>query len=194
MNVLVGMETSGRTRDAFTRAGHMAMSCDLLPTDAPGWHYQGDVLNVLHWGWDLAIFHPTCTFLCGSGLHWNSNPKSPRFGGQQTEDALAFVSFLMNYKQIPRKAFENPVGAISTRIRKPDQIIQPYQFGDNASKKNMSVAGQSAATGDQSCPANRRPHRRMAARERQVCGALGEPNRQRAKSFATFGRSLETSF
>lgn len=136
MNVLIGMETSGRTRDAFTRKGHNAMSCDLLLTDVPGLHYQGDVRDVLGWPWDLVILHPDCTYLTSSGLHWNSNPKSPRFGGAQTEQALAFVAELMERtKHIPRVVLENPQGCIGTRIRPADQYIQPNQFGDDASKR-----------------------------------------------------------
>lgn len=134
LRVLIGCETSGRTRDAFIRAGHDAISCDLLPTDVAGPHYQGDVRDMLGERWDLAIFHPTCTYLCSSGLHWNTNPKSPRFGGQQTEEALEFVRMLLAAK-IPRIALENPAGCIGTRIRPADQFIQPYEFGDDASKK-----------------------------------------------------------
>lgn len=134
LNILIGMETSGETRDAFIRKGHNAISCDLLPTDVPGPHYQGDVFDIIDAGWDLGIFHPTCTFLCVSGLHWNKNPKSPRFGGAQTEEALEFVRRLMA-ANIPRIAIENPRGCISTRIRPYDQTIQPYQFGDDASKQ-----------------------------------------------------------
>lgn len=130
MRVLVACEYSGRVRDAFIVAGHDAMSCDLMPTDAPGPHYQGDVLDVLDDGWDLMIAHPPCTYLCGSGLHWN---KRRLERAQMTEDALAFVRLLLG-APVPRIALENPVGVISTRIRRPDQIIQPYQFGDDASK------------------------------------------------------------
>lgn len=130
MRVLVACEYSGRVRDAFIAAGHDAMSCDLLPTDAPGPHYQGDVLDVLDDGWDLMIAHPPCTYLCGSGLHWNKRRPER---AQMTEDALAFVRLLLG-APVPRIALENPVGVISTRIRRPDQIIQPYQFGDDASK------------------------------------------------------------
>lgn len=134
MKVLIGMETSGRTRDAFLRRGHDAMSCDLLPTDVPGPHYQGNVRDLLKQHWDLAIFHPTCTFLCSSGLHWNSNPKSQRFGGRQTQEALEFVRFLLDV-DIERIALENPQGRIGTQIRPADQYIQPYEFGNDASKK-----------------------------------------------------------
>jgi len=136
MKVLIGMETSGHTRDAMLRKGHDAMSCDLLPTDSPGPHYQGDIRDVLHHDWDLAILHPDCTFLTSSGLHWNSNPKSYRFGGHQTEEALKFVLGLIERtKHIEKFVFENPQGRIGTAIRPADQYIQPYEFGDDASKR-----------------------------------------------------------
>lgn len=134
LKVLVGMETSGRTRDAFLRKGHIAVSCDILPTDVPGPHYQGNVFDILDEGWDLAIFHPSCTYLCVSGLHWNKNPASVRFGGAQTEAALDDVRRLLA-APIPHIAIENPRGCISTRIRPFDQTIQPYQFGEDASKQ-----------------------------------------------------------
>lgn len=130
MRVLVGCEFSGRVRDAFIRAGHEAISCDLLPSLAHGPHIQGDVLKVLHQDWDLGIFFPPCTYLTSAGLHWNAR-REGRI--QQTEDALSFVSELLG-APIPFIALENPVGCISTRIREPDQIIQPYDFGEDASK------------------------------------------------------------
>lgn len=130
MRVLVACEYSGAVRDAFTRAGHDAMSCDLLPTDAAGPHYQGDVADVIGDGWDLMIAHPPCTFLCSSGLHWNKRRPER---AQQTEEALAFVQMLLD-APIERIALENPIGCISTRIRKPTQTIQPWQFGHDASK------------------------------------------------------------
>jgi hypothetical protein len=106
------------------------MSCDLLPTDAPGKHYQGDIFDVLDDGWDLMIAHPPCTYLCSSGLHWNK-----RIDGRQalTDEALEFVRRLLA-APIERIALENPIGCISSQIRKPDQTIQPYQFGHDASK------------------------------------------------------------
>ena len=130
MRVLVACEYSGRVRDAFLAMGHDAMSCDLLPTDAPGPHYQGDVRDLLDDGWGLMIAHPPCTYLCSSGLHWNK--RRPQ-RAQMTEDALEFVRQLLD-APINRIALENPVGCISTRIRKPDQTIQPWQFGHDASK------------------------------------------------------------
>ena len=130
MKVLIACEYSGRVRDAFLAHGHEAMSCDLLPTDAPGPHYQGDVFDIIKDGWDLMIAHPPCTYLCSSGLHWNKRVPGR---AEQTESALAFVMALMQ-APIERMAVENPIGCISSRIRKPDQIIQPWQFGEDASK------------------------------------------------------------
>ena len=131
MRVLVACEYSGTVRDAFIRAGHYAMSCDLLPSESTiGDHYQGNVLDILDHGWDLMIAHPPCTYLCSSGLHWNKR-KPER--AQHTEEALDFVRTLLD-APIPKIALENPIGCISTRIRKPTQTIQPYQFGDDASK------------------------------------------------------------
>lgn len=130
MKVLIGCEYSGITRDAFTALGHDAMSCDILPSDKPGKHYQGDVRDVLDDGWDLAIFHPPCTYLSVSGIHWNNRGR----GWHETNKAIHFVAFLMN-APIPRICIENPVSLISTMIRKPDQIIQPWQFGHGETKK-----------------------------------------------------------
>lgn len=131
MRVLVSCEYSGRVRDAFIRGGHKAMSCDLLPTDSPGPHYQGDVRDVIYDGWDLMVAHPPCTYLSVSGMHWTARGlRDP----QLTEDALAFVRLLMD-APIERIAIENPVSVISSRIRTPDQIINPYEFGHDASKK-----------------------------------------------------------
>jgi hypothetical protein len=131
MKVLVSCEYSGRVRDAFLAQGHEAMSCDLLPTDSPGPHYQGDVFDIINEGWDLMIAHPPCTYLSVSGMHWTTRGlRDPKL----TEDALDFVKRLMD-APIERIALENPISVISSRIRKPDQIISPYQFGHDASKK-----------------------------------------------------------
>lgn len=129
MRVLCACEFSGRVRDAFIALGHYAMSCDLLPTESPGPHYQGDVDNVLYDGWDLLICHPPCTHLAVSGArHFAAKQAS---GVQQ--DALRFVRRLLG-APIPRIALENPVSIISSHIRKPDQIIQPWQFGHGETK------------------------------------------------------------
>ena len=131
MKILIACEYSGRVRDAFIARGHDAMSCDLLPTDALGPHYQGDVFDIINDGWDLMIAHPPCTYLSVSGMHWTTRGlRDP----QLTEDALAFVQRLMD-APVERIAVENPISVISSRIRKPDQIIQPWWFGHDASKK-----------------------------------------------------------
>ena len=133
MKVLVACEYSGRVRDAFAARGHYALSCDLLPTDSPGNHYQGDVTALLHkdHNWDLLIAFPPCTYLASSGMHWTTRGlRDP----QLTEDALSFVQLLLN-APVDRIALENPVGCISTRIRKPNQYIHPWQFGHQESKK-----------------------------------------------------------
>jgi len=131
MRVLVACEYSGRVRDAFRAMGHDAMSCDLLPTDVDGPHHQGSVIDILDDGWDLMVAHPPCTYLSVSGMHWTARGlRDP----QLTEDALDFVKLLMSAK-IPKIAIENPVSVISSRIKKPDQIINPFWFGHDASKK-----------------------------------------------------------
>lgn len=190
MRVLIACEYSGRVRDAFLALGHDALSCDLLPTDSYGPHYQGDVTHLLdgwkpvsfagdmiecdecdelfcpehnqHYSeckcygphsddeleykeigdtlfarpidnphWDLLVAHPPCTYLSVSGMHWTTRGlRDPKL----TEDALAFVQLLMN-APINQIAIENPISVISSRIRKPDQVIQPWQFGHDASKK-----------------------------------------------------------
>ena len=130
MRVLIACEYSGAVRDAFRAAGHDAMSCDLLPSEAPGPHYQGDVRDVLGDGWDLMVAHPPCRYLSVSGMHWTRRGlRDP----QLTEDALDFVRLFME-APIPRIAVENPVSIISTRIRKPDQVIQPWQYGHGETK------------------------------------------------------------
>ena len=186
MRVLIACEFSGTVRDAFIAAGHDAMSCDLLPTDSSGAHYQGDIAHLLdgwmpvsfqaecdpdgdEWcqvrdidpatcpcigptqdgieyqeiegvmfgrpidnpHWDMMIAFPPCTYLCSSGLHWNK--RRPERAAQ-TESAIEFVRMLMD-APIERIAIENPIGCISTRIRKPEQVIQPHQFGHDASKQ-----------------------------------------------------------
>ena len=129
--VLIACERFGVIRDAFIKAGHDAMSCDLVDTAVPGPHYTGDVRDILDDGWDLMIAHPACTYLCSSGLHWNHRVPGR---AQLTEEALDFVRLLMA-APISRIAIENPMGRIGTAIRKADQTIQPYEFGDNASKR-----------------------------------------------------------
>ena len=132
MKVLIACESSGVVRGAFRALGHDAWSCDLLPAedDSP-YHLLGDMREVLALTpqWDLIGFHPPCTYLCGSGIHWNNRGR----GWDKTNDALALVEWCLSHTDTPFY-LENPRGLISTRIRKPDQEVQPYWFGDDASK------------------------------------------------------------
>lgn len=127
MKVLVACEYSGIVREAFKDKGHDAWSCDLLPTKQPGQHLQCDILEILNNGWDLMIAHPPCTHLASSGARWFKNKQ------KEQEDAICFVETILN-ANIKKIAVENPVGKISTMIRKPDQIIQPWQFGEPFTK------------------------------------------------------------
>lgn len=131
MKILAACEYSGRVREAFRKLGHDAWSCDLLPPDdGSQFHFQGDVRELLAEHWDMLIAFPPCTYLCSSGMHWTTRGfRDPKL----TEDALEFVKMLLCCG-IERIALENPIGAISTRIRKPDQIIQPWMFGHPETK------------------------------------------------------------
>ena len=127
MNILIACEFSGAVRDTFRAKGHNALSCDIEPSETPGPHYQGDVRDILTDQWDMLIAFPPCTHLCASGARWFAEKRDLQ------EQALAFVQYLMD-APVERIAIENPVGVISTRIRKPDQIIQPWQFGHGETK------------------------------------------------------------
>ena len=129
MKILIACEFSGVVRDAFIGGGHDAMSCDLLPTETPGPHYQGDVRDVLDYPWDLMIAHPPCTHLSVSGARYFADKRMD--GRQQSA-----VSFFMRLAKadIPRIAIENPVCVMSTLWRKPDQTIQPWEFGHGETK------------------------------------------------------------
>lgn len=130
MKVLVACEFSGVVRDAFIKKGHNAMSCDLLPTESPGPHYQGDVMDIIDDGWDLMIAHPPCTHLAVSGARYFKEKIAD--GRQQA--AIDFFMELAN-ANIPKICIENPVCIISSVWRKPDQYIQPWQFGHPETKK-----------------------------------------------------------
>ncbi len=148
MKVLVACEYSGIVRDAFIKKGHEAVSCDLLPSESDlGEHYQGDVTDILNNGWDMMIAHPPCTYLAVSGARWFYDPEDkhlpyknrrphPLYPNrkQLQQEALDFVQLLLD-APINKIVVENPVGVISTKIRKPEQIIQPYMFGHSESKK-----------------------------------------------------------
>ena len=127
MKVLIACEYSGIVREAFKKKGHDAWSCDLLPTEIPGQHYQCDVKEVLGNGWDMMIAHPPCTHLAVSGARWFKDK------GREQYEALLFVKLLANYA-IPKIAIENPISILSSKWRKPDQIIQPWQFGHGETK------------------------------------------------------------
>jgi hypothetical protein len=148
MKILVSCEYSGVVRDAFIKQGHEAISCDLLPSESDlGEHYQGDVTNILYDGWDMMIAHPPCTYLSVSGARWYYHPEDKELPYEERrphpmhpnrrqlqQEALDFVQLLLD-APINKIAVENPVGVISTKIRKPEQIIQPYMFGHSESKK-----------------------------------------------------------
>ena len=127
MKILIACEFSGVVRNAFARLGHDAWSCDILPTEAIGNHIQTDVLTILNDGWDMMIAHPPCTHLAVSGARWFKD---------KSEEQLAAIDFFMALVNapIPRIAVENPVSIMSTRYRKPDQIIQPWQYGHGETK------------------------------------------------------------
>jgi hypothetical protein len=146
MRVLIGCEYSGRVREAFAARGHYAMSCDLLPTEQPGNHYQGSVFDVIEDGWDLMVCHPPCTYLTVAGVRWLYHPEDrdlptdhrrphPNYPDRRKDmhEALAFVRSLLA-APIPKIALENPISLISSYVRKPDQIIQPWQFGHGETK------------------------------------------------------------
>ena len=139
MKVLVACEFSGTVRDCFIAMGHDAISCDLLPTEARGPHIQGDILDILYDpSWDLIIAHPPCTYLAASGLHWN---KKIEGRAEKTEEALDFITAIWE-APVEKLCIENPVGCINTRLDfmpKP-QYVQPYNYGEDASKKNWFVA------------------------------------------------------
>lgn len=131
-SLLVACEFSGTVRDAFIRKGWDAVSCDLLPTEAPGPHHQGDVLAVLGDGWDMMIAHPPCTYLTVSGARWMYDDRFPDRARQQAE-ALEFFRALLN-APIPRIAVENPVGVASTLVGPPSQVVQPFHYGHPETK------------------------------------------------------------
>lgn len=146
--ILVACEESQAVTKEFRKLGHEAFSCDLLPCSGghPEWHYQQDVFEVIDKGWDLMVAHPPCTFLTGSGVQWLSNPEDkdlpfeerrphPKYPNRR-QDMLASVKFVkaLYNSNIKHIAIENPVGLLSSRWRKPDQIVQPYMFGDEATK------------------------------------------------------------
>lgn len=166
MSVLIACEFSGIVRDAFRKRGHHAVSCDFLPSERPGPHLVGNVLDWLGDGWDLMIAHPPCTYLAVSGARW--------WKGREREqaEALDFVRLLLD-APIPRIALENPVGKISTAIRPPDQYIHPWQFGHGETKATgLWLKGLPLLT----------PTRIVSGRHGRVHREPPGPNRWKARS------------
>jgi len=135
MKILIACEFSGTVRKAFAAKGHDAWSCDIEPTDIPGNHYQGDVMDIINDGWDMMIAHPPCTYLTVTGNKWFKPEYKDRFPTRQQDrqDAIDFFMSLVN-APIDKIAIENPIGIMSTVYKKPNQIIHPWQFGHEASK------------------------------------------------------------
>lgn len=136
MNILVACEYSGRVRDAFIKRGHNAVSCDLLPSEMPGPHYQGNVMDILYDGWDMLIAHPPCTYLSYAGLGWFNEERHGEKARQRKilrTEAMYFFGKLLD-APIPRKCLENPRGW-PMRFVRPTQMIEPWYFGDNERKK-----------------------------------------------------------
>ena len=129
MKVLVACEFSGIVRDAFIAKGHDAMSCDLLPSEKPGLHYQGSISDMLHYQWDMMIAFPPCTYLSCVGNRWMSDDR-------RIKQKAAFNFFMLFVNaDIPKICIENPMGYVNTHYRKPDQTIHPFHFGDNDKKR-----------------------------------------------------------
>ena len=146
MKILVACESSGVVREAFRKKGHSAWSCDLLPADdGSKFHLQGNVLDYIDESWDIIIAHPPCTYLCGSGIHWLKERKKKTEQEQQKEkervekrklDTESAKEFFMKFTKLNCAwCIENPIGIMSRFYRKPDQYVQPYNFGHDASKK-----------------------------------------------------------
>jgi hypothetical protein len=131
MRVVIGGEFSGVIRDAFRAFGHEVISCDLLPTEKPGPHYQGDIFDIIDFPWDLGIFHPECTHTAVSGARYF---EEKRFNGLQYKAVSFFRKLEKATAHIPKTVFEQPVSIMSTMYRRPDQIIQPWQFGHGETK------------------------------------------------------------
>lgn len=180
VRVLVACEFSGVVRDAFIARGHDAMSCDLLPTEKPGPHYQGDVFDVIDDGWDLMIAHPPCTHLAVSGARWWPERQ------QEQREAIQFFLDLYNAR-IERVCIENPVGIISTAFRKPDQWIQPWEHGHGETKKTgLWLRGLPPL----------KPSNIVDGREPRVHYASPGPDRwkERSRTLAGIGEAMATQW
>jgi len=178
MKILIACEYSGVVRDAFIKLGHDAISCDLLPTDAPGPHYQGDVRDLLDYPFDLMIAHPPCTHLSVSGARHFAEK---RMDGRQ-QAAVSFFMMLAK-SDIPMIAIENPVCIMSSLYRKPDQVIQPWQFGHGETKATcLWLKGLPLL----------QPTNIVAGREARVHKMPPGPDRwkERSKTFSGIGEAM----
>lgn len=176
MRVLIACEFSGIVRDAFRALGHDALSCDLLPSERPVPHYQGDVRDLLTDQWDLMIAHPPCTYLANSGARWWAQRQ------QEQAEALDFVRCLLA-APIPRIALENPEGKIGSAIRHHDQLIHPWEYGEEEEKKTcLWLKGLPLL----------QPTKLMARRE-QRCWRMGESKRrsqERSRSYPGIAKAM----
>lgn len=174
--ILIACEFSGIVRDAFLAHGHDAISCDLLPSEQPGSHYQGDVRDILWQDWDMLLAFPPCTYLCNSGARWWAQRQ------QEQAEALDFVRLLLN-ASIPCIALENPEGRISTAIRKPNQLIHPWEYGEEEEKKTcLWLKGLPLL----------QPTRLMAKREQRIwrMGQSKRRSRERSRTFPGIARAM----
>lgn len=171
MKVLIACEFSGIVREEFKKRGHKVYSCDYLPTEIKGKHYQCDVMNIINDGWDLMIAFPPCTHLCVSGARWFKDKKV------EQAEALKFVRQLL-LAPIEHIALENPVGIISTQIRKPDQIIQPWQFGHGETKKTCLWLKNLPLL---------KPTKVVSGREQRIWKMPPSPNRGKERSITFIG-------
>jgi len=197
MKVLIGCEYSGRVRDAFIAAGHDAMSCDILPSDAPGPHYIGNVLDIINDGWDLAIFHPPCTYLTVAA-EWaysdeqKKNIKPGTLIGEQRrqarEEAIEFVLALAN-SSIPRIAIEPCRGFVNS-VARALPVYSALRIRRGCKQENMPVAERSANTKTNKVA---RASFSFGGKRQRIFLSLGEPNRQRAKQRAASRRPLENA-
>lgn len=188
LRILICCESSGTVREAFRALGHDAWSCDLLPADdGSPYHIQGEALDVVtHSGFlfDMIGLHPPCTYLGVSGIHWNDRGR----GWEKTHEALQFVKDLIAAAEDQPFYLENPVSIISSKIRKPDQIIQPYQFGDDASKKNLPLVAGLATFAPRPCGTLSGARGGVQWQERRT---LGEPDRLGAEPSRSFRGQVE---
>lgn len=176
MQVLVACEFSGVVREAFLAQGHEAISCDLEPSERPGPHLQQDVREILHGGWEMLLAFPPCTYLCNSGARWWAQRQ------QEQQDALAFVNLLLD-APIRYIVLENPEGRISTAIRRPDQIIHPWEYGHGEEKKTCLWL--------KNCPLLQPTHL-VSGREQRVwrMGPSKHRSRERSRTYAGIAMAM----